>query len=51
MNDHNYFIKELHEFIQQQKLNFKNKTDEELIKTFNSYVGLRNWGALHIALH
>lgn len=44
MNDHNDFIKELDEFIQQQKLKFKNKTDEELIKTFNSYVGLRNWG-------
>jgi hypothetical protein len=44
MNYLNDFNKELHEFIQQQKLNFKNKTDEELIKTFNSYVGLRNWG-------
>ena len=44
MNDLNDFNKELHEFIQQQKLKFKNKTDEELIKTFNSHVGLRNWG-------
>lgn len=44
MNDLNDFNKELHEFIQQQNLKFKNKTDEELINTFNSYVGLRNWG-------
>ena len=44
MNDHNDFLKELHVFIQKQKLNFKNKTDEELINTFNLYVGLRNWG-------
>ena len=44
MNDHNDFIKELYVFIQKQKLNFKNKTDEELINTFNSHAGLRNWG-------
>ena len=44
MNYHNDFIKELHVFIQKQKLNFKNKADEELINTFNSHVGLRNWG-------
>jgi len=44
MNDHNDFIKQLDVFIQKQKLNFQKKTDEELINTFNSHVGLRNWG-------
>jgi hypothetical protein len=44
MNDHNDFIKQLDVFIQKQKLNFQKKTDEELINTFNLYVGVRNWG-------